>query len=376
MTRPAPGRSRGFTLVELLVVLVIIAILVALLIPAIAMAVRTARSAAVQAEINNLAQALADFKSKHGDYPPSRILLNESGVILTANPALPAGQQSTDLSLGQLGQRSVTALRKFWPRVGIITTPLPSNSPSPYFYDFNGNGVNDGDRTGALFSGTQKVFLVEGQECLVFFLGGIPVPGGGTGIQGMSGFGKNPVNPFTNAAAQSNRTPPLYEFDGGRLHANANTGMAYYIDSINGRGDYGSMFAYFSTNLGAGYDPNDVNVSTEEDGSLGKPIGMTFTVGGVPGGSTTSPSPNPYTSTPPAGARVTFQNPQSFQIITPGVDGLYGVGGMYGGGQGGALPAQQYGVSTGGRNWTAGSDQGVRTLERDNLTNFHNGRLD
>ena len=51
----------------------------ALLLPAINGAIRTAKKAAVSAEINQLAQALASFKSKYGDYPPSRVYLAENG---------------------------------------------------------------------------------------------------------------------------------------------------------------------------------------------------------------------------------------------------------------------------------------------------------
>ena len=81
---PSPPGSRcgsrgGFTLVELLIVIIVLAILVGLLLPVIAGAVRTARNAAVQAEINQLAQALANFKATYGDYPPSRVLLVENG---------------------------------------------------------------------------------------------------------------------------------------------------------------------------------------------------------------------------------------------------------------------------------------------------------
>src|SRR5262249_61205136 len=59
-------KRRGFTLVELLIVVVVLAVLVALLLPAINGALRTARNAAVSAEINQLAQALEQFKSKYG----------------------------------------------------------------------------------------------------------------------------------------------------------------------------------------------------------------------------------------------------------------------------------------------------------------------
>ena len=53
------------------------------------------------------------------------------------------------------------------------------------WYDFNGNGVH----------GTQP-YILQGHECLVFFLGGIPLQTASG--YGMTGFGKDPTNPFTN----------------------------------------------------------------------------------------------------------------------------------------------------------------------------------
>ena len=124
--RPADGRGpRGFTLVELLLVLLILAVLIALLLPALNGALKTAKNAAVGGEINQLAQALASFKAQYGDYPPSRIYLAENGdytVISSTEPLIPG---TNDITLGQLAQRSVAALRKFFPRVVLNTSGLP-----------------------------------------------------------------------------------------------------------------------------------------------------------------------------------------------------------------------------------------------------------
>ncbi len=145
----------------------ILGILVGLLVPAVMRCGYRQSDAAVAAEIRALSQALADFKSKYGDYPPSRIMVSEDGNFS---------------SLGVLGTRSATHIRKFWPRVQVSTSGTPS-IPGIGFYDFDGNGCKSpADHT------------LSGPECLVFFLGGIPQQT--TSGWGMTGFSKNPANPF------------------------------------------------------------------------------------------------------------------------------------------------------------------------------------
>ena len=125
---PGEGRGpRGFTMVELLAVILILAILIALLLPALNGALKTARNAAVGGEIDQLAQALASFKAQYGDYPPSRIYLAENGdyTVVTSNASLSIAGVSQDITLGQLAQRSVSALRKFFPRVVLNTSGGP-----------------------------------------------------------------------------------------------------------------------------------------------------------------------------------------------------------------------------------------------------------
>ena len=108
--RPGEGRGpRGFTLVELLAVILILAVLIALLLPALNGALKTARNAAVGGEINQLAQALASFKTQYGDYPPSRIYLAENGDynVVTSNVDLRSRRVAAISHCGQLAQRSV-----------------------------------------------------------------------------------------------------------------------------------------------------------------------------------------------------------------------------------------------------------------------------
>jgi prepilin-type N-terminal cleavage/methylation domain-containing protein len=403
MNRPAaaPRRRLGFTLIELLVVIVIIAILIGLLVPAVLAAVRAARSAAVQAEINQLAQALADFKSKFGDYPPSRIAIAENGLINLGATGIVDATPSADVQLGQLFQRTVTAFRKFWPRV-LLAPGGYWPAASPTWYDFNGNGVRD----------FNVPFILQGDQCLVFFLGGIPTTDGNGNILGMSGFGKNPTNPFTNNLLgttnyNANRNPALFEFAASRLVPDSVTGsmMPAYTDSLNTPRTGGPLgfYAYFSTNNGQGYDPNDVNIDVpfagpgagETDSNGVTPIGMSFLLSQPVYNSgsssplsppiTQSPSPNPYTSGPPTGTKavfsVSYQNNQSFQIISPGLDGIYGVGGWYDPTQSAPLIAEdQTSVLQTNLGTTIilsnSKDASLRVPEKDNLTNFHNGRLE
>jgi general secretion pathway protein G len=385
-------------MVELLVVIVILAVLIALLLPAINAAMRNARTAAVGAEINQLAQALASFKTKYGDYPPSRILLVENGdyTPYMGTLALPTnGGAGGDINIGQLAQRSVAALRKFFPRVPLNT----SGGGGTGWYDFNGDG------TMVTPTNAVQAYILQGHECLAFFLGGIPFsdsyPITPASKLAMTGFGKDPKNPFTNSIVgnpgySANRQPPLFEFAPGRLavdNANPYAGFGSltfpqipaYLDTLGNPAPTGvagnpiNFYAYFSAYGNSGFDPNDVNFA-EADANGNGPVGLLFRVNfaipvpainGVPN-SASSLAPNPYTSTstvPPTGV-TSFLNPQSFQVISSGQDGQYGVGGQYDTGN----TAESLQVDS--PSLVGTTDGSIRTRERDNVTNFHNGKLE
>lgn len=396
--RPGEGRGpRGFTMVELLVVILILAILIALLLPAINAALRTAKNAAVGGEINQLAQALASFKAKYGDYPPSRILLVENGDYsqFMGNAPLTSQFDTTgtgDINTGQLALRSVAALRKFFPRVTLNTT---TGGGATGWYDFNGNGG----------TGPDKPYILQGHEALVFFLGGIPQQTASG--YGMTGFGKDPKNPFTNSisndplnpgnpspAYSGNRHPPLFEFAANRLvvdTANPYAGIQNYIlpqipgylDSLGNTQGNGQInfYAYFSAYGNSNYDPNDVNFA-ELDSQLNGPIGLIFRVNfpiAVPAytglaNTAGSLAPNPYTSsiTVASTQATTFLNPQSFQIISSGIDGQYGVGGQYSPDN----SSESLPLDTTANVYFGTQDHGIRIRERDNVANFHNGKLE
>ena len=145
--RPACVRDRGgFTMIELLMVIIIISILIGLLLPAINAAMRTARNAAVSSEINQLAAAMENFRSKYGDYPPSRIYLAENGHYPVSSTTAIPNADPNDITEGALAQRSLVALRKFFPRVVFSTSKQPQFSrptvDALLVADFNGNGIS------------------------------------------------------------------------------------------------------------------------------------------------------------------------------------------------------------------------------------------
>ncbi len=355
MDRPRPRRPlRGFTLVELLIVIVIVGILIALLVPAIAGAVRTAKNAQVTGEITALAQALEAFKSQYGQYPPSRILLSEDGTYTVPNNGfygtLQPNRGLIDVVLPELAQRSRRYLQIFFPK---LQPPTPQR-----WHDFNGNNQID------------PLIYLEGDECLVFFLGGIPY-NSGTSFS-TTGFGKDSRFPFVNQQAQSNRTTPFYEFRADRLLDFDGDGMPSYVDTLNGSSNNARPYAYFSAYGNNGYDPNDVNFpgETYRNFNIGYPTRLTSDPATAPQtvGESVSPGPNPYTSGAPFMTgnppKASFINGISFQIVSSGGDGVFGPGGRFvGSGSGEKLPLD-------------GLPADSRRDEKDNLTNFANGALE
>lgn len=323
----------AFSLIELIIVILIVGILMGFLFPAVTSSIRTARNATVTSEIKNFEKAIAEFKLKFGVEPPSRIFLYEQE----------AGWERTDADT----RRSVAFIRQVWPNFDFDYSTTSGE------LDINGNDAID--------SATDGRIILNGAECLVFFLGGVcatedasgtalrdasgsTAPSGTAGVVAKwfpLGFSSNPATPFVRGGT---RIGPFYEFDSERLlnlpGSASNRGMPEYLDPLPGQT---APYIYASSYDGRGYN---VNASFEHiDLDLGT---SSFT-------SPTFVYIESDASTEGTAAAVPY-NRKSYQIISPGFDQQYGTGGSY--------------------NATDGFTDGADQVQKDNITNFSGSVLD
>jgi len=253
------GAARGgYTLIELLVVIAIIGVLMGLLLSGV-MAVLAARDrAGNQFDLGKLGQSMDVALNKYENaksLPGYLVLYNNTDVYRRPSAYLTTAADIQD------AERSRDVLRKMF---------------KARFISDAGVVPWDGTNGGAV---TNKVVL-EGHQCLVFYLGGAADVSGA--VPKMTGFSSNPVNPL--APGGTDRIGPFYNFEGARL-----TKSAYpaYLDR------FGTPFAYF--------------------GGTG---GSNAYVGGCPSIGIASPYPDAK-----AGR---YMNPDSFQLISAGRDKAFG----------------------------------------------------
>jgi prepilin-type N-terminal cleavage/methylation domain-containing protein len=347
-----PRRRRAFTLLELLVVIVIIAILVGLLVSALFMGLLKGKQARNRTEIGQLQTALEAFKTKYSVYPPSRLKLCEHFASYdTTTP-------------NQLDVDSLAFLQKVWPRI--------SWANAAGGIDWNGNGAIDA-ATAMPGRDGGDAFTLEGDQVLVFCLGGIPnnLAAGPPSTQGFSSDATNPAN----LAGNPNPLPPLFEFQTSRLvrtmpvYSPANIFLSYLDNygATDGLGNYisGSPYLYFSSyKVANGYSRyNSPTFLGSQPAYLAPNGGTGLPVAGLPfgysdcftasliyakapnqvsaaasAGSGNSAYMNAYASYPlsPTGTWAYAQsaapspgvylNPNSYQIISAGADGFFGYG--------------------------------------------------
>lgn len=265
LTRGGRGVKRGgFTLVEVVVAVGIVVLLASLLLAVATKALARAAQVQTRSEIAQLDLAVQRFETDmRVNFVPSYLVLYEGGAYDLSDPAEAA---------------SAAYLRRVFGKYASLTAQ-----------DWNGDGKMSGR------------IVLEGQHCLVFFLGGVPLTSA-NGVNSCTGFSSNPVNP---AQAGGTRLGPYFEnFDQARLVRDANGFFVYRHPCKPARvGDVWQPYAYFSAyGLQNGY---------------GNPWG---------GGKGDCPSLGllPYLSGDPM-----FANPTTHQIVSAGRDNLFGSGGAY-----------------------------------------------
>lgn len=268
----APDRRPALTLLEMIVVMGIIAVLAGLVMAVIMISRQKGPDFQTTTEIRTLANGAESFKIKYGMYPTSQLRLCEQ--LSDYKPAT-----------NELDRRSLAVLNQMFGQEMWNAAP---------FIDWDGNGAVSGP------------VILTGDQCLVFFLGGVPeqlTPG----TRGF-GTGKNPT---------ATRGRPFFSFKSDRLVKVRGNNFYSYLDP------YGKQpYAYFSADKW-GY----------QSWTTLKPLGAHASdcpnLGGV--------DVDPYRT-----AANEFHMPRHFQIISAGKDGVFGPGGAIlrlSQGDGAALPA-------------------------------------
>lgn len=260
----------GMTAVELLVVIAIIGILLALVMSAVMMVRGVDQASTTNIEIREMSTALENFKTKYGIYPPSKVTLSSSAA--TADPIL----------------------QQIWPSLNHSVAFDPTKGGLKLLFD---------------------PMPLTGDQCLVFFLGGLQ------NATGCMGFSTSKVNPFDSG---TDRDPPLFKFKMQRLFVRPGSQFFSYADGFS-KPEAPMCYAYFAPLKSTGY--NDAHCNTALDGKLVFPM--------------------PYKD-----ASNAYLNKLSFQIISAGKNGFWGA-------------ARQW-----GSNVTMTDPDSL-----DNLTNFANGIL-
>lgn len=170
---------------------------------------------------------------------------------------------------------------------------------------------------------------LNGAECLVFFLGGLN--NGTPSSPALIGFSKNPRTPWSTSG--ENRDVPFYDqFDPVRLVDVDQDSVVEFVDSLPGQT---TPYLYFSSQGKSYRKTNGASTMDEFD---------------VHGGMT---NPKDMSSIYVGSDGKTPERASSYQLVSPGIDGLYGLGGTI----------------------AAAGLTGTRAAEADNITNFSGGLM-
>jgi prepilin-type N-terminal cleavage/methylation domain-containing protein len=356
MTGRRYNQRAGFSLVELMVVITIIVVLIGLLLPAVWRAIVAANQAKAANDIRQLESAIQSFQSRFGvSYVPSRIKLCKWVV---------------DYGTTQLDIDSKNYLTTLFPK--LTTGSGQTSAPSVYgAWATNSSGANYSSTVPGGVNWTQDVaftgvasypvsgggpsVILEGHQCLVFFLGGIQTEtsqafnGVTSTIFGCSGFSTNQLDPSDTTSTVA-RIPPFFEFTNNRL-VQFIPGHPFfsYKDSVGANPQpYAYFSAYKQTNGYSRYAqgnliPDNLHLVTSSPPKLWYYLNNTGTVllpvltptlsSPVPPNPPNPPNPciQPYATniavntTTGSVTSWTFYKPDTFQILCAGRDSKWGL---------------------------------------------------
>jgi general secretion pathway protein G len=293
---------RGYTLIELLVVIAIIAVLMGLLMSGVMSVLRAKDRFGNAADIGKLSQSMDVALKKYNSRStmPGKLVLSNN-MSFYANPTAQTITQPNGASVA-VSQSDVVASRD---ALRAMFGP-----------EFMRTSIANG--TVVAWDGTSNnnVWVLEGHQCLVFYLGGVPQARSGS--TRMLGFRDNSLDPVNGSGDQ---VGPFYNFESNRLVFVGGSPFPSYLDR------YGTPYAYF--------------------GGRGGPNTYVSFCPSLPG------SPIAYAET-----STKWTRPDSFQIISAGKDKVFG--------------QPSGGPSLGTWNPASGSSD---PAARDDVSNFSSGPL-
>ncbi|MCC9601481.1 prepilin-type N-terminal cleavage/methylation domain-containing protein [Stieleria sp. JC731] len=314
------GNDRsGFTLVELLVVIAIIGAIAAIAIPAIGRVIRAAGKAAQQSELASLESGIESYYTKYGDYPPD---FSNWGIVkrhyLKIFPDIAQSElnllfrlcdQTADNDASQMSVAIIDA--NFDPtaldRAEAVVWSLGGFSSDPQF-PFTGDG------------GPLKILNASGSRqdpANVEYntsrtAAEISLEPGNLSVKTPTGTGSRTyTDRFASADDDSALNPndvfPVYRLKPGASPVVYFDSRTYAIDVVAGSGNPSvyNGYARASTDSATGYD--GIRPVYSNNPGATPTGGATYAASGI----------NPL-------AGWQFVNPNTYQLMGPGLDGLYG----------------------------------------------------
>lgn len=281
-------KRNAFTLVELLVVIAIIAILMALTVGVMSKVYVYLDEVKVVTEVNRMSESCQLFKTTFGRHPPARIILCETG---SAYSTLISGGGVQ----GQLAAYSAEYLSNIFPGISFTGNT----------FDWNGDGAIAGN------------WVLEGEECLVYFLGGMR-----SNLGVPVGFNTDKTRPtlITSGA----RLGPFFQFEIDRLAASPNNALSGNNFQVY-KDVYGTAYAYFlprTPGMNNYFHPGAPQLTggtAAEQQFLSDCYRLTGNY--VPLWQQALPAGTPTT--------ISYFKGDTFQIVSAGKDKLFGCGGQW-----------------------------------------------